>query len=310
MAPPSAHRDAQPSQLHLDSDTSAVVPSTRHRRKRARSNSDDTPVAACDACRLRKVRCDRRQPDCSNCRKAGIECSSSTARKRTNYMKELRDDFSVVLKRLDHVDQTLATLTDLIRQVVAQPSNTASSPSSLEDVAPRPTTEPLGMVQTRAPILEQSATETAPLSSIKTLMRQACGPFFESDIGGTDYGRSGENQVASVLQDQHVRAMLQKHLDDFPLKSCDAEAPVVGDMDPLTTPTRLIVTPLVEGYLEHFNSRTPIFEDAELHCAIDIHYSSRQQQNVRSWTLIINNIVLLELGLETQVAAPSSRTRI
>ena len=45
--------------------------------------------AACTHCRLRKIRCDRLQPQCSNCCKDGVECHTSTAFTRTNDVKEL-----------------------------------------------------------------------------------------------------------------------------------------------------------------------------------------------------------------------------
>jgi hypothetical protein len=76
-------------------------------------------------------------------------------------------------------------------------------------------------------------------------------------------------------------------------------------MNPITTPPRLMVNLFVDGYLKHINPRTPIFDDAGLHHAIDAHYSDERPQEGRVWALIINNIVLLELGLEIQAARAS-----
>lgn len=46
--------------------------------------------AACDQCRFRKVRCDRQQPECSNCRKGGIACNQTSNFKRVNHTKQLQ----------------------------------------------------------------------------------------------------------------------------------------------------------------------------------------------------------------------------
>ncbi|KAJ8107709.1 hypothetical protein ONZ43_g6647 [Nemania bipapillata] len=89
--------------------------------KRQRSRNEDNPPAACDQCRSRKVRCDRQQPECSNCRKAAVFCSWSSTFRRVNHTKQLRDDFSSVMDRLDEVHQTLNQLASLTRDIVARP---------------------------------------------------------------------------------------------------------------------------------------------------------------------------------------------
>ncbi|KAI3320500.1 hypothetical protein HD806DRAFT_235010 [Xylariaceae sp. AK1471] len=89
--------------------------------KRQRSRNDDNLPAACDQCRSRKVRCDRQQPECSNCRKAGGFCSWSSTFRRVNHTKQLRDDFSSVMDRLDEVHHTLNELANITQQIVARP---------------------------------------------------------------------------------------------------------------------------------------------------------------------------------------------
>ncbi|KAI1171722.1 hypothetical protein F4777DRAFT_591003 [Nemania sp. FL0916] len=89
--------------------------------KRQRSRNDDNPPAACDQCRSRKVRCDRQQPECSNCRKAAVYCSWSNTFRRVNHTKQLRDDFSSVMDRLDEVHQTLNQLASLTRDIATRP---------------------------------------------------------------------------------------------------------------------------------------------------------------------------------------------
>ncbi|KAI1121424.1 hypothetical protein F5Y10DRAFT_256372 [Nemania abortiva] len=102
-------------------DTITVGNRGRDTAKRQRSRNEDNPPAACDQCRSRKVRCDRQQPECSNCRKAAVFCSWSSTFRRVNHTKQLRDDFSSVMDRLDEVHQTLNQLASLTRDIVARP---------------------------------------------------------------------------------------------------------------------------------------------------------------------------------------------
>ncbi|KAL2802925.1 fungal-specific transcription factor domain-containing protein [Aspergillus granulosus] len=53
------------------------------------------PGAACEECRRRKLRCDRRQPQCRLCEASGVECQVITARQsrgpKRGYLKVLQD---------------------------------------------------------------------------------------------------------------------------------------------------------------------------------------------------------------------------
>ncbi|KAK6825641.1 hypothetical protein PG987_013135 [Apiospora arundinis] len=331
-APSSPQRDGP------DSDSASVTRTAGGRRKRRRSN-DDQPVAACDQCRLRKVRCDRSVP-CGNCRKANVECSSNLSGKRVNHTKQLRDDFSVVLKRLDHVDTTLAALTKFIHQVAARPgcahhpNAQLSSSFSVDDPVPLPTPELLDFdhhpntpASSEYSVSENPAFDTvesyeggeriygypAPRVLIKALLRQAAGPLLESEEqqnGGGETHSNGNGGgettfITGALKDPCVRATLQKKLDQFPFLSRRPEAAVMSDTNPITTPPRLMCNLFIEGYLKHINPRTPIFDDAELRSAIDAHYSEEYPRENSAWALIINNVVLLELGLEIQATRVS-----
>ncbi|KAI0011633.1 hypothetical protein F4779DRAFT_192694 [Xylariaceae sp. FL0662B] len=327
----SPRRDGQPSQPDPDSD-SASATRTGGMRKRARSGNDEPPTVACDQCRLRKVRCDRRQPECSNCRKAGVECNSSSTLKRVNHTKQLREDFSAVLKHLNDVDQTLGTLTELTRQIAARPCAHAIRPQSAcpssHDAIPLPVAGPFDFLQPSAqdggpvstdplavnePLFETVQFDQggqrlygypAPLVLIKSLLHQAIGPLLESNKQGGSPDL-GETYIAHALQDPAARTTLQRKLDEFPFNSRCQESIAAGDTNPVTTPPRLMVNLFVDGYLRNINTRTPIFDDDALHRAIDAHYSDEQPQESRAWALIVNNIVLLELGLEIQAARAS-----
>ncbi|KAI1269285.1 hypothetical protein F5Y18DRAFT_374124 [Xylariaceae sp. FL1019] len=315
-------------------------PEADNRRKRPRTandreDRDEPPTAACDQCRLRKVRCDRLQPECSNCRKGGIECNSSNTLKRVNHMKQLRDDFSDVRKQLSDVDQTLAVLTDLTRQLTARSNPHATPPYSphhhhaiSHDQIPSKANDPLDFDQSSSQHARSASESTggnrplyeileleqggarlysypAPLVLVKSVLHQANNLLHGSDdTSGEDIDSTGDGS----LQHLAARNTLQQKIDEFPFNSRYKEVTTEKDLSPVTTPPRLMVNLFVDGYLQNVNMRTPIFEDDELHRAINAHYSDRQLQDSRAWALIMNNIVLLELSLEMQAARASHST--
>ncbi|KAI1088285.1 fungal-specific transcription factor domain-containing protein [Rostrohypoxylon terebratum] len=288
------------------------------RRKRSRSQNDETPPAACDQCRSRKVRF---QPECSNCRKAGVPCISSSISKRVNHTKQLRNDFSSVLERLDDVDQTLNTLAQLTQQIAAQTHPPSPKSRSHTPLLAQPTIPP--SFSDRFVIIPnnrgQSSESTvnwehrhetvklenggeriypypAALALIKSLSRQLAQVLTESS------GRN-DNSTEAISKDLARQAALRRQLNEFPNPRC--QQPItMSDYMAIATPPRFLVDLFVESFLRNFNIRTPIFDRASLCHAIDVHYSRSASGSLEesAWALIFNNIVLLGLGVEAQAS--------
>ncbi|OTA88250.1 hypothetical protein M434DRAFT_399084, partial [Hypoxylon sp. CO27-5] len=297
---------------------------TSERRKRPHSRNEDIPPAACDQCRSRKVKCDRLQPECSNCRKAGVPCVSSGASKRVNQTKQLRDDFSSVLERLDDVDQTLSTLTQLTQQIAAR--TYAHEPSSKPDhctpsiiqPAERSSSSsqnvilPSSQKARRAPAAEEGCLHTTvklehggeriyPYPAALALMKA-----FSRELAKVLAGCVNEedSNTEIVTKDPALRAALRQQLEGYPYTHC--KQPVVtSDHGPITTPPRFLVDLFVDGFLRNVNCGTPIFDEISLRQAIEAHYSGELSDENSAWALIFNNIVVLMLGLEAQAARAS-----
>ncbi|KAI1387976.1 uncharacterized protein F4822DRAFT_298123 [Hypoxylon trugodes] len=292
---------------------------TSERRKRPRPQHEDTPHAACDQCRSRKVKCDRVQPECSNCRKTGVSCTSLNTPKRVNQTKQLRNDFSSVLERLDGVDQTLSALTQLTQQIAARtyvptPRPNAHTSCSTESARTSAFSDYSSIIPSlqkdRSTIavedgclhetveLEHGGERIYPypaaLALIKSLSRQLAQVLVERENE-----KDGEADI--IVKNPALRAALRQQLESFPYSQC-SQPVVTSDHRPITTPPRFLVDLFIHGFLRDFNSYTPIFDEADLRHATEIHYSDRSLSENNAWTLIFNNIVLLGLGLEAQVA--------
>ncbi|CAG9987614.1 unnamed protein product [Clonostachys byssicola] len=275
--------------------------------KRPRLDNEESPSAAvCDQCRQRKVRCDRQQPTCSNCSKAGVECSSSNSTKRVNQTKEL-----------------LGALTSLTRQIAADVANPKSTQlenppyfdsartnhhdGQTPDGQSPDIKHPLETVEFDRGG-EYLYSYPAPVVLMKCLLNQATASLLTDDEHRASryIANEGICNYFDTLQDKKARDALQQKLDAFPFKSPCVDFSLVKDREPITSPPRFIVNASVDGYLRVFNTKVPIFNENDLRCAINTHYSTESAaHNDLAWPLITNAIVLLQLGLELRVAHAS-----
>uniref|UniRef100_A0A8H7K4E6 Zn(2)-C6 fungal-type domain-containing protein n=1 Tax=Bionectria ochroleuca TaxID=29856 RepID=A0A8H7K4E6_BIOOC len=297
--------------------------------KRPRLDNDENLSAAvCDQCRQRKVRCDRQQPTCSNCSKTGVECSSSNSTKRVNQTKELRGDLSAVLTQINHLDQSLGALTSLTRQIaadVAKPKSTQPETSPYFDSVR--TNHPDGQTPDGQSQDIKHPLETvefdrggeylysypAPVVLMKCLLHQATASLLTDNEHRANryFANEGLCNYFDTLQDKKARDALQQKLDAFPFKSPCVDFSLAKDREPITSPPRFIANASVDGYLRVFNTKVPIFDENDLRCAINTHYSTESAtQNNLAWPLITNAIVLLQLGLELRVAHASQNNSL
>ncbi|KAI0523888.1 hypothetical protein F5B22DRAFT_422081 [Xylaria bambusicola] len=311
---------------------SILYPENRRKRPRLFTDQDDQsdpPQAACGQCRLRKVRCDRLQPKCSQCRKGDLECHTSNIAKRINHVKSLRNDFSNVMSRLNDVAHALDTLTEITLQGTSKPySNTVNTfpppnyhshenPGTLPPVASgfvhhlRFSSQDRGPVRAfYKPLIETVKLDhggerlysyPAPIVLIMTVFRQAEEALAYSEQPNDDQWSENPHQGRKI-HDPVVKATLQRKLQEFPFGSSYREFGISSDMKPLTTPPRLMANLFVDGYLRNINTRTPIFDDGNLHQIITSYYSDETLQCSEAYSLIINNFILLELGLEIKAS--------
>ncbi|KAK9586530.1 hypothetical protein V6Z92_005479 [Aspergillus fumigatus] len=82
---------------------------------------------ACDQCRLRKVRCDKRSP-CSNCRSAGIVCRSTGAGQKPKEDRRRVLISSQYEKKIDSIEERLGNIEEVLLELkssLARNSNTS-----------------------------------------------------------------------------------------------------------------------------------------------------------------------------------------
>ncbi|PYH45753.1 putative C6 transcription factor [Aspergillus saccharolyticus JOP 1030-1] len=80
---------------------------------------------ACDQCRLRKIRCDKRLP-CSNCRSSQIVCRSTGAGQKPQEPRKRVLISSQYERKIDLIEERLGSIEDLLRELRSNTATTSS----------------------------------------------------------------------------------------------------------------------------------------------------------------------------------------
>ncbi|KAL4929699.1 putative C6 transcription factor [Aspergillus undulatus] len=85
---------------------------------------------ACDQCRQRKIRCDKRSP-CSNCRTSKIICSSTGAGQKPREPRKRVLISNEYEKKIDHIDERLAGIEQVLHELKTSLASNKSTTSQI-----------------------------------------------------------------------------------------------------------------------------------------------------------------------------------
>ncbi|PKY03827.1 fungal-specific transcription factor domain protein [Aspergillus campestris IBT 28561] len=120
---------------------------------------------ACDQCRLRKIRCDKRSP-CSNCRSSNIVCRSTGAGRKPHEQRQRVLISSQYERKIDLIEKRLGNIEQILHELKAGASTTTTEPC----FQPTPTSN------------QMSPSAAGPVSNATTTLRQhEMVPAFEGN---------------------------------------------------------------------------------------------------------------------------------
>ncbi|KAJ5601530.1 hypothetical protein N7510_011064 [Penicillium lagena] len=293
------------------------------RRRQSDSHNPDNSVfasqdleetfasAACEQCRIRKVRCDRRIPQCSNCEKAGVPCNFPNREKRVNHVKKLVEDVSGLASRLDGIDQTMNKVIQHLSVLQSTHSRSATIPSSrlsmglkpesplvpdAEDMesifyakspaeakgnSPKsPNIQPRDHIATRLLFDDSRRTLGMLLERLK-YSPATCGVFHAAKASAVEF----ELRIKYELYPQ------------FPQSNLPLSA---GDGQLVALPPRSILETCISDFFEYVNPTTPLFSESHLRETMDIYYAKACKLD-EAYNLCFNNIIILALGLRSRL---------
>ncbi|KAF7714529.1 Fungal Zn(2)-Cys(6) binuclear cluster domain-containing protein [Penicillium ucsense] len=243
--------------------------------------SSDPPVsAACEQCRSRKVRCDRRLPQCSHCEKAGVVCEFPRRIQRVNPPDLLRE---IITPRTNSSQSTQGP--SLRSKDEPNTDHELSNTDDVEVVFGRALDAHSGDANNRkSPVSVQgpSTTSTLRISYIP--------------IGNGAMLKRARGMLEALLQEKRATS---------PLEDSDSDTSDLGIAShqgwSVALPPHSILIMSLQLFLDEFNTFTPIFNQSLLRQTIDHQYSLVDASKVdMAYSLCFNNIIVLATGLRAR----------
>ena len=221
------------------------------------------------------------------------------------------DDFSGLGERLASIDQSIATISRRISSADHTPSS-ASRASEVDD---------LDLFYTRQELenSEHDTTNSQPAEAFRIIHRRFDDS--ECEYGSTialsliESCRRGLGEILGTCQvlgngpvttftakDASLKTELQMLYDSFPFLNSCRDPDFSSDGKAISSPPRSFIHTVIDCFLSHINTATPIFDESRLRVAIEHNDSGLVSEFMEAKSLCYSNIILLTLGLKSRLA--------
>ncbi|KAI0172148.1 hypothetical protein GGR52DRAFT_549200 [Hypoxylon sp. FL1284] len=246
--------------------------------------------AVCDQCRIKKIRCGREKPFCSNCTRLGHQCEWSGNGKKCNQTVLLSNTIEGMSRRLESLEASLAETQDIVNRLVsgttalpdafAGPQTSSTWPTPTETTCsshePAVFKRPIGHFLRDVQDNERYFNPT----SLGSLMYDVGNHFLEPLISG-----GSENQSV-----RHGALLAQHRLDE--LVSRDEE--IVRNGVPPTAPPVSILRAMIEPYFEIVNPHFPIWTKESF-----VRMATTLEDQDLGLVVCSNNLIFMTLAANT-----------
>ncbi|PHH63673.1 hypothetical protein CDD82_1852 [Ophiocordyceps australis] len=233
------------------------------------SSSSSLRRLACDACRARKVRCDRQDPPCSRCAKVGNTCRYSTRSKPTPSKMDLSRFLVTLNNRLKQAEAQLAT-----RQVL-QPSPPFGMSWSDVSMDMGPTTSTMSTVspQSSSPRAITPPQLTPGHGSVLGLAIEKAASEWPHQLAGCD---AGDFQLDLFPTPMSSEDLLGQATQAFPFDS--VFSPNVGSSPTPYSASPGLMQGLYDRYFEIFHPMIPIINRTRFQAELSQPFASTEVQ--------------------------------
>ncbi|KAI0152106.1 hypothetical protein F4776DRAFT_669924 [Hypoxylon sp. NC0597] len=111
--------------------------------------------AVCDQCRIKKIRCGREKPFCSNCTRLGHKCEWSGNGKKGNQTVLLSHTIEALSKRLEHLENALAETQNTVKLLASGTPAGADALAALQSNPTWPTPEDTTHINFETPVFKR-----------------------------------------------------------------------------------------------------------------------------------------------------------
>ncbi|KAI5868188.1 hypothetical protein GGS23DRAFT_544457 [Durotheca rogersii] len=249
--------------------------------------------AVCDQCRVKKIRCGREKPFCSNCVRLGQKCEWSGHGKKCNQTALLSHTIVRLSKRLESLEAALAETQNTVKRLVSESSSGADILSRLQPGSNWPTPEENTPVSYDMPVFKR------PLGHFKIHHAKASERYFgptslESLLHDMD-GRVLEPLIIGSSENPTLSecALLAQHKFDL-LVSRDEEILQNGSLP--TGPPLSILKAMIEPYFATINPHFPIWsKESFIQHTTALHELDSPERDLAQ-VVCSNNLILMTLA--------------
>ncbi|OTA56525.1 hypothetical protein K449DRAFT_375707 [Hypoxylon sp. EC38] len=250
--------------------------------------------AVCDQCRIKKIRCGREKPFCSNCTRLGHKCEWSGSGKKGNQTVLLSHTIEALSKRLQHLENALAETQNTVKSLVSRTPAGADGLAALKSNPTWPTPEDTTLVNFEAPVFKRPLGHYTRGHNVEASERYFDPTSLESlsySMRDLILGPHTDNDASN----QSVRdyaLLAQKKLDHLVSRE---EESIRNEILP-TEPPISILRAMVEPYFANINPHFPIWTKDSFMRIV----AALQEQDVSGQDLArivcSNNLILMTLA--------------
>ncbi|KAL3460019.1 hypothetical protein BJX64DRAFT_193441 [Aspergillus heterothallicus] len=213
---------------------------------------------ACDQCRQRKIRCDKRSP-CANCRTSKIICSSTGAGQKPREPRKRVLISNEYERKIDHIDERLGGIEQILRELKAglgsSPSAGAPSYAHATPVSRHISPSARDYHADPQEAMDQQESKTGFDGSMMATQSAYASKFLETVVSRSSAQMSVSKVNAALatlkqlvdIQDSHVSSARERRIPkQKPLSGCN-----LGEM---SMPPIHVVLPMLRQARENFGS--------------------------------------------------------
>ncbi|KAI1776600.1 hypothetical protein F4818DRAFT_354047 [Hypoxylon cercidicola] len=258
--------------------------------------------AVCDQCRIKKIRCGREKPYCSNCTRLGHKCEWSGNGKKCNQTTLLSHTIEGMSRRLESLEAALAETQDTVKRLVSGIPTYTNTFATLQSGHTWPTPE-----------------ETTSILHETEVFRRPLGHFLRShDVEGSEryFSPTSLESLMYDIKDLFLVPLINGESENQSVRQCALLAQhklvdlvsrneeIIRNGAPPTAPPISILKAMIEPYFVTVNPQLPIWtRESFMRVATALEENSLVNQDL-GLVVCSNNLILMTLAANLSHASP------
>ncbi|KAI1209353.1 uncharacterized protein F4807DRAFT_91319 [Annulohypoxylon truncatum] len=250
--------------------------------------------AVCDQCRIKKIRCGREKPFCSNCTRLGHRCEWSGNGKKGSQTALLSHTIEGLSRRLESLEDALAETQNSVKRLAAGTPILTDDPVVLQPSHTWPTPEDTSPITYNAPIFKRPLGHFLRGQNVENTER-----YFEpTSLESLLYNIRDsiiEPLVSGGSQNQCVREhalLAQQKFDLLVIR----EEKTIRDGTLPTAPPISILKAMIEPYFSTINPHFPIWTKESFERVVTSLQETDSSDQDLGRVVCSNNLILMTLA--------------